>query len=90
MTVLPLSLKQWTDMAAVVKNDSKTWIRKLILEILGDENMYKHLFPQIYVFTVSEQGNPHSPDLFLHVDKNECTSNLHLSWHLHFEAHTTQ
>ena len=50
--------------------------------------MYKHLFPQIYVFTVSEQGNPHSPDSFLHVDKKECTSNLHLSWHLHFEAHT--
>ena len=27
------------DMAAVVKNDSKTCIRKLILETLGDENM---------------------------------------------------
>jgi hypothetical protein len=26
-------------MAAVVKNDSKTCIRKLILETLGDENM---------------------------------------------------
>jgi hypothetical protein len=39
---------------------------------------------------VVKNGNPHSPDSFLHVDKNECTSKLHLSWHLHFEAHTEQ
>jgi hypothetical protein len=50
----------------------------------------KNIFFPKYTFTVGERGNLHSPDSFLHVDKNECTSNLHLSWHLHFEAHTEQ
>ena len=50
----------------------------------------KNIFFPKYTFTVVERGNPHSPDSFLHVDKKECTSNMHLSWHLHFEAHTEQ
>ena len=38
--VFTLALKTTDkDVAAVVKNDSKTCIRKLILETLGDENM---------------------------------------------------
>jgi hypothetical protein len=53
------------DMAAVVKKDSKTCIRKLILETLGDENMIfnnksnKNIFFPKYTFTVGERGNPH-------------------------------
>ena len=48
----------------------------------------KNIFFPKYTFTVGERGNLHSPDSFLHVDNNECSYNLHLSWHLHFEAHT--
>ena len=44
-------------------------------------------FPK-YNFTVGERGNLHSPNSFIH--KNEYTSNVHLSWHLPFEAHTEQ
>ena len=57
--------------------------------IFNNKSNKNIIFPK-YTFTVGERGNPHSPDSFLHVDKNECTSNLQLSWHLHFEAHTEQ
>ena len=36
----------------------------------------KNIFFHKYMFTVGERGNPHSPDSFLHVDKNECNINL--------------
>ena len=58
--------------------------------IIFNNKSNKNIFSPKYTFTVGERGNPYSPDSFLHVDKNECTSNLQLSWHLHFEAHTEQ
>ena len=58
--------------------------------IIFNNKSNKYIFSPKYTFTFGERDNPHSPDSFLHVAKNECTSNLHLCWHLHFEAHTEQ